>query len=373
MNQTNLKHYALPEIPYYKVHGRTFPGANPLPLFYTGSAIEFLVSGSEFRIELSADYTAYEPWITIEINGEMISRQMLQKGDQQVCAFRGMNPDITKSVRLTRELQGMRDDGNCSILITGADSDGTFSPVPQKKYLLEFIGDSITSGEGTYGAKVENDWLPVYMSYSKNYAKMISDALEADCHIISQGGWGVLSGWDNNPNCTLPSVYEKLCGLCSGPVNEKTGAFTSYDFSLRKADAIIVNLGTNDAGAFDQPAWTDPVSGISFKQGRNPDGTMKEEHLLRFQQAVKDFLYMLRQNNPESHIVWCYGMLGYSLSLPINEAIAAYIRDTNDHNIMYLQLPDTPEDSLGSRCHPGIRSHERSAKILTEYLKTVLK
>ena len=105
----------------------------------------------------------------------------------------------------------MTDDGNCSIFVTGVDSNGTCYPVPEKKYLLEFIGDSITSGEGTYGATEDNDWIPMYMSYSKNYAKMVSDSLNADCHVISQGGWGVLSGWDNNPNSTLPSVYERAC------------------------------------------------------------------------------------------------------------------------------------------------------------------
>lgn len=373
MEHTNLKHYSLPEIPHYKVHGRSIPGTNPLPLFYTGSAIEFLVSGSELRIELNADYTTHEPWITIEINGEMMSRQMLQKGKQSLCAFRGMTPDKTKSVRLTRELQGMRDDINCSILITGVDSDGAFSPVPAKKYLLEFVGDSITSGEGSYGAVPDTDWIPMYMSYSKNYAKIVSDALDADSHLISQCGWGVLSSWDNNPNCTLPSVYEKLCGLCSGPVNEQTGALTDYDFRLRKTDVVIVNLGTNDAAAFDQPAWTDPVLGTSFKQERNADGSMKEEHLQRFTKAVTDFLYMLRRNNPEAHILWCCGMLGHSMSLPINEAISTYIKESSDHNIMYLQLPDTPGDFLGAHGHPGIRSHERSAQIIIEYLKTILK
>lgn len=43
----NLKKYALNEIPHYKVHGRTVPGANPLPLFFNGSAVELNVSGAE--------------------------------------------------------------------------------------------------------------------------------------------------------------------------------------------------------------------------------------------------------------------------------------------------------------------------------------
>ena len=48
----NLKKYALNEIPHYKVHGRTVPGANPLPLFFNGSAVELNVSGRTWKCGL---------------------------------------------------------------------------------------------------------------------------------------------------------------------------------------------------------------------------------------------------------------------------------------------------------------------------------
>ena len=369
----NLRKYPLNEVPHYKVHGRTVPGACPLPLFFNGSAVELNVSGSELWADLEVSWQNLEMWVTVEVNGKLMSRQMLMPGSQSLCLFRGMSPEPVKNVRLTRETQAMVEDEDCCLIVRGFQADGNFHPVPKRTYTLEFVGDSITSGEGTYGPKDEYDWIPMYMSYSRDYAKMTADALNADAYIISKGGWGVLSAWDNNPDCNIPSRYEQLCGICCGPKNESLDAFTPYDFSTRKTDAVIVNLGTNDASAFREPAWHYPATGRSFKQHMNPDGTYLEEDLTRFEDAVVSFLHMLRRCNPQAHIVWCYGMLGYELSFAINDAMTRYTRESGDHNVIFLQLPNTTEETVGSNGHPGELSHRRAARVLTEYLKDYFK
>lgn len=369
---TKLKSYSLREIEYYKVHGRTRDRLCPLPLFFNGSGIEVTITGSELWIDIDVDYDVHEPWIWTAINGAFMSRQMLQPGSQSVCLFRGMSPDAVKNVKFMRELQAMSQDDSCHILVKGFQTDGFFLPVSDRRFKLEFIGDSITSGEGTYGANEDTDWLPMYMSSSRNFAVMTSDALNADYHLISQGGWGVLSSWDNNPHCNIPSRYEKLCGLACGEFNEKLGAQEPYRFDKWEPDAIIVNLGTNDASAFQQPAWTDPATGETFQQHKNPDGTYRQEDLMRFEQAVVDFLVMIRKNNPRSHIVWTYGMLGYDLTMAITDAINAYRKQSKDNNVAFLQLPNTTPETIGAHAHPGVQSHKRAAKLLIEYLKPIL-
>lgn len=369
---TNLKSYTLKEAGHYKIHGRTDEEQYPLPLFFNGSGIEVNVTGQELWIDVDVDCDIHEPWIWTSINGAFMSRQMLLPGMQSICLFRGMSPETVKNVKFTRDLQPMSEDDSCHILIRGFQSDGFFLPVSDRPFKLEFIGDSITSGEGTYGAKEDVDWLSMYMSSSRNYAVMVSDALNAEYRLISQGGWGVLSGWDNNPNSNIPSRYEKICGLAWGDFNEKLGASKPYNFESWKPDAIIVNLGTNDASAFRQPKWQDPVTGKTFKQHLDPDGSYNHDDLMRFEQAVIDFLSMLRKNNPHSHIVWIYGMLGYDLTLAITDAINIYQKQTKDSNVAFLQLPNTTDETVGSHGHPGIRSHERAAKILTDYLKNIL-
>ena len=368
----NLKTYPLKDVAHYKIHGRTDLAQDLLPLFFNGSGIEVNVTGTELWIDIDVDYEVHEPWIYTTLNGAFMSRQMLPPGAYSLCLFRSMSPDAVKNVQFFRELQAMSEDNVCRILIRGFRSDGLFFPVAPKRFKLEFIGDSITSGEGTYGAKEDTDWLAMYMSASRNYAKITSDALDAEYRLFSQGGWGVLCGWDNDPRHNIPSRYEKICGLAEGEMNEKLGAGKPYDFQSWKPDAIIVNLGTNDASAFNQPEWTDPVTGQTFWQRRETDGTYNQDDLSRFKQAVINFLHMLRKNNPDSHIVWCYGMLGYDLTFAITDAMSSYQKETGDSNLAFLQLPNTTDETIGAHAHPGEQSHVRAAKVLIEYLQTIL-
>lgn len=368
----NLKTYNLPEIEHYKIYGRTDETQNPLPLFFNGSGIEVNVTGTELWIDIDVDFDMHEPWIWTALNGAFMSRQMLAAGTYSLCLFRSMSPESVKNVQFFRELQAMSEDTTCRLLIKGLRSDGEFRPVAPKRYKLEFIGDSITSGEGTYGAKEDTDWLAMYMSCSRDYARMVSDALGAEYRMVSQGGWGVLCGWDNDPRHNIPSRYEKICGLAEGEMNERLGAAKPYDFTSWVPDVIIVNLGTNDASAFNQPAWTDPVTGQTFQQRKEADGTYNADDLARFKLAVIDFLGMIRRNNLTSHIVWAYGMLGYDLTLAITDAMNTYQRQTGDTNTAFLQLPDTTDETVGSHAHPGEKSHARAAQVVVEYLEKFL-
>lgn len=369
---TNLKTYSLAEVPCCKVHGRTDTSHFPLPLFWTGSGVEINVTGTELWIDLEVDFDFHEPWVAYSIDGALMGRQMLLPGRQLLCLFRNMSEEPVKNVRFFRELQAMSDDNACHVLIHGFQTDGVFSPVPDKKYKLEFIGDSITSGEGTYGTPGDYPWISMFMSASKHYASMTAQALDADFRLISQGGWGVVCGWDNDPRHVLPAYYEQICGLALGPVNEQLGAQKPNPFAEWQPDAVIVNLGTNDNGAFNQPAWKDESTGEIFQNKRNPDGSLDRESVERLEQGVMAFLKLLRKHNPDAHIVWVYGMLGYELTLPIAHALDTYRLENHDNKVSFLQLPNTTEETIGARFHPGVKSHERAAKILTEYLETLL-
>ncbi len=367
-----MKKYTLSEVSDYKIYGRTDETQFPLPLFWNGSAIEVNVTGSELWIDVEIDFETYEPWVGTYLGGEFMSRQMLMPGQHSLCLFRGMTPETVKNVKFTRELQAMSEDDTCHILIYGFQTDGVFLPVKSPQHKIEFIGDSITSGEGTYGALDETDWIPMFMSADRNYALMTAKALDADYRLISQGGWGVLSGWDNNPYHNIPTFYEKICGLCAGPTNTALGATKPHDFTSWQPDIVVVNLGTNDCSAFEQPAWIDEATGETFEQRKNADGSYHPDDLARFEQHVIDFLKMLRKNNPEADIVWTYGMLGYSLTLPICNAINTYKAASGDQHVFFLQLPDTTPETVGSHAHPGFKSHQRAAQVLIEFLRSLL-
>ncbi|WWM61394.1 GDSL-type esterase/lipase family protein [Paenibacillus tundrae] len=372
MENNKLKHYALPDVAQLKVHGRTTESRSPLTLFWTGSAVELNVTGTELWIEVDSKYDVCEPWISVLINDVVVSRQMLVHGRYWVCIFRGMNESVTKNVRIVKDTQAMSGDPGCVLQIHALKSDGAFQLVEDRPYKVEFIGDSITSGEGAIGAQAEEDWIPMWFSAIQNYTAMTAEALHADYRVISQSGWGVMTSWDNNPSANIPQYYDQVCGLLTGEMNEALGAHNPHDFNAWQPDVVVVNLGSNDGGAFQTPEWTDPNTGVTYKQRLNADGTYHEEDVAKFEQAAYQFLIQLRKNNTKAHIVWAYGMLGFPMMPAIYRAVDIYMKETGDRSVSVIQLPNTTSETVGARTHPGMLSHKRAAETLTEHLRGIL-
>ncbi|WP_160689147.1 SGNH/GDSL hydrolase family protein [Clostridium sp. C2-6-12] len=364
--------YKLEEIENLKVHGRSTGCLSPLTLFWTGSGIELNAKGGELWIEVESNYDMYEPWMSILINSVPVSRLMLTKGRQWICLFRSMDENAVKNVRIVRDMQAMSGDQETCMQIHRVKFDGEFLPVKERKYKIEFIGDSITSGEGAIGNKQEEDWIPMWFSGVTNYTAMAAEALNSDYRVISQSGWGVLTGWDNNPNSNIPEYYEKVCGLLTGEKNKVLGAFEENDFTSWQPDVVVVNLGTNDTAAFNSPEWKDEITGKIYKQRLNEDGSFNEEDLKKFEDAVINFLVKIRKNNDKAKIVWAYGMLGIPMMPSLYRAVDRYIKQTRDTRVSVFQLPNTTEETVGARSHPGALSHEGAAKALSGYLKELL-
>lgn len=368
----NLTYHSIKDIRNIKLHGRIDETLDVVPLLSNGHGIEVNVTGSQLWAEVEADYECFEPWAAVEINGELISRFMVYKGSHSICLFRGISPERITRVKFYRELQAMSEDVNTRIIIKGLKTDGEFMAPPVYDHKLEFIGDSICSGEGTYGALTDEDWTAYCMSYSRTYINLIEKAMNAECRVLSKGGWGVFSGWDNDRRHAIPKYYDSICGIASGEINNKYGADKPHDFSSWVPDAILINLGTNDSSGFNQPAFTDPDTGEVYKLNKNEDGTFNKEDIGLIKNAAVDFLKDVRKKNPSSYIVWLYGMLGYELSLPLADAVNRYMAETGDNNVSFLVLPATNDKTIGARSHPGTEAHKIVAGIIADHLKSVL-
>ena len=111
----------------------------------------------------------------------------------------------------------MHDDPAHLLQITGLEyAGGEFLPLPEPQYRLEFVGDSITSGEGAIGAKPEEDWVGAFFSAENHYGRLTADALGAEYRCISQSGWGIVTGWDNDVRHVMPPYYTQVCGVAMG-------------------------------------------------------------------------------------------------------------------------------------------------------------
>ena len=355
----------LPELPQVRILGRQPKDDGPVPLFHTASGFVCRFTGSELHLHLNAGFSMYEPWLSVELNGAWIARFPVSAGESEICLFRGMTPGVPKTVRVLKDVQAMHDDPEHFIQITGLSAPaGDFLPLPDPACRLEFVGNSITSGEGALGAQCEEDWVSPFFSAVNHYARMTADALNADWRIVSQSGWGLLSSWDNDPRRRVMDHYETVCGLAVGAHNEALGAQQPYDFAAWPADAVILNLGTNDDGAMNNPPWIDPVSGNQYAQRPTP------EHLALLEQAAVDTLKKVRRHNPDALLIWAFGMLGEGRMDPLlRRAVARYTAETGDDRVYYLPLPAATPETLGSRQHPGAACRREAAEVLTSFLR----
>lgn len=326
-----------------------------LPLFWAGSGLELAFTGSSLTLLLEADFETLEPWIAAELNGAPLIRAPLRRGINEITVFRGMSEGPVKRVRLTKETQPMTGDPRHRLWVRGLRWEGgAFLPLPARRLRLEFVGDSLTSGEGVVGAREETDWVSALFSAGGSWSRMAADMLDADGRFISQSGWGVLSGWDNDPRHALPDWYEAVCAPALGTADRAMGAQLPNDFAAWRPDAVVVNLGTNDASAMGSPPWAGPDGG-TFQQSASPAG------LAAFEEAALGFLRRLRRCNPDSALIWAYGMLGDPLRPQLERAVDRFQRETGTR-ARYLPLPAATPETMGSRRHPGPACHRAAAE-----------
>lgn len=309
-------------------HETTRPYSGAMPLFWAASGVEMCYTGASLYILLEADFDIFEPWVSVELNGAQLIRMPLAQGKNEICVFRGMTAGKPKRIRLLKETQPMLDDPRQRVEVIGIKWEkGAFLPLPAFDCCLEFVGDSITSGEGIVGAREETDWVPALFSASGTWARQTADQLNADFCMVSQSGWGVYAGWDGDLRHALPAWYEETAPL-----------------RPQRADAVVINLGTNDAAAIQAGL-------ISIEQ---------------FEKAALGFLKMLRDRHPRAKLVWTYGMLGDILQPQLEQVIERF------GDACCLSLPAMTEETSGSRQHPGPLCHQAAAQLAAHFLRTLL-
>ncbi len=366
-----LQKAALSLLPEVRALGR-HTGRDPLTLFWTASGIELDFTGSELWVDLFADYDTVEPWISVELDGTWIARFAVNPGSGRVCLFRGMTPGRKKHIRLLKDVQVMHDDPAHLLQITGLEyAGGVFLLLPKPNYRLEFVGDSITSGEGAIGAQAEEDWVGAFFSVENHYARMTADALGAEYRCLSQSGWGIVTGWDNDVRHVMLPYYTQVCGVAVGERSEALGSQQENDFAAWQPDAVIINLGTNDCNAFDNPPWTDPDTGETYQMRRISNGDFHPTDAQKIADGVQSFLALAREKNPKANLIWCIGMLGADIAPVLRQGIEQYKAVSGDEQVFLLELPDTTPETMGARRHPGAACHQQAAQVLTDFSKTI--
>lgn len=390
MNENTIR-YKINQIDKKRIYGRVAENGTagtenrdgPLALFWGTSGIEFSVKTQEVWALVEADYDTSEPWLSLKINGAFISRQPVLKGKNWICLMRNKNPENQNTILLQKDTQPMSGEARHCLLIheIALAEGGQFCDVPAKSMKLEFIGDSITSGEGLYGSASDMDWIPQNFGATKAYTVQVAEKLNASYSVLSQCGWGICWGWDGNLNSKLPPHYDNVCSVMWGENQVQFGAKEKYNFEKAAkidgcVDFVIVNLGTNDNGAFFQPAWKDE-KGIEHKLSVDESGMAKKADGDLVAAGVYDFLKNIRNKNPDAKIIWVWGMIKLN-AIPkyICSAVEKFKTDTGDKNVYTLELDamedvETCEADKGSRGHPGPKTHRLAAEKILNLIQSI--
>lgn len=353
-----MKNYDIRKLENIRLSGRFDREQPGFPMMWSGSCAEMLLSASVLEVEIECSYKSHKPYLSFEVDGLRAQTLSPIPGKHWYNVFLNLDANTKHRVRILKETQPFGGDNCAAVTLHRLRTDGAFHGLPEAKRRIEFIGDSVTSGEGGRGPVSFMEWVPMCFCHADNYTRMTADALKADCQVISQSGWGVYCGWDNHPDCNLPRIYDQICGPVSSQGGEKP-----YDFSF-KPDTVVVALGANDHNAMKGQPYTDPVTGKTYKLSDTPEDQQK------YVDACVAFLQHLHEVNPGARLVW----VSYFTKGTVAECIARTVAQANEAGIKTDLI--TPFDfenygrgGMGSRSHPGIVSHKRIAKALIQLLK----
>lgn len=105
----------------------------------------------------------------------------------------------------------------------------------------------------------------------------------------------------------MPLLYDRVCGFSEDEIQTELGSQDMFDFANDRTDITVVNLGTNDAGAFRNAAWIDE-NGIAHKHELDENGKPCERDYHLIKNAIIDFCKAIHKTRPDGYIFWCYNV-----------------------------------------------------------------
>ncbi|MBR2043476.1 MAG: hypothetical protein IJ946_03965 [Clostridia bacterium] len=200
--------------------------------------------------------------------------------------------------------------------IVGFSLKGELLNAQENDKLIEFIGDSITSGMGVIGTKT--DWRT---DGTNAWGYLTAKSLDVDFRIRSKSGIG--AGRDCNGD--VGPQYEWISSYhLDNCFRDLTTPYTVN----RESDIIIINLGTND---FDAYNWS-------------PNATQRQE----LEDNYVKLLEITRKYNPNAKIICIAGGMMDSYGTYMQKAVDRL--GGNDEDFYYYKI--TAALNLGGAGHP---------------------
>lgn len=337
-----------------KIIGRTYLDGDTLWLVQSASAAEFKINAQSLDVTMSGDSSANgenasNARFAVYVDGERVLDECMVSGDGTYTVFSYSEPkEVTvKIIKLSESAQSI-----VGIKSLTARCVGKPEPTADKTLKIEFVGDSITCAYGVDDENRDHSFSTHTEDATKGYAYKTAQLLDADYSLVCYSGHGIISAYTGdgviNELGLVPKIYTKI-GKTWSSVTPDVNKI-DWDFSSFEPDYVVINLGTNDASY---------VKGDAKKAAD-------------FQAEYCEFIKLVRQNNPNAHIICTLGVMGADLYKYVEQAKADYSAETGDDNISCIRLDSIdPADGYAADWHPVEATHTKAATQLSEYIASL--
>jgi len=308
-------------------------------LSWPGSAVAGNFTGSSLAVTL--DDQNGKNYFNVFVDGIEAAPVIIEaaKGSKRYQVAQGLEPG-RHSFLITKRTEG--EEG--ATVLRGLELDDGASllpPPPRPRHRIEFFGDSITSGAGNEAPLNGRDDLPRDKNSFMAYAEIAARKLDAEVHLTSQSGIGVMISWFP---FTMPDFYDQLSAV--GDNDSK------WDFSRWTPEVVVINLMQNDS-------W---LIGRDHKLQPEPNEDQRIE-------AYRSFVKRVRQLYPNAYIVCALGSMeatraGSPWPGYVKSAVERMRRQDGEQRIDTLFFEFT-----GYGQHPRVRQHQENAAKLAAFIK----
>ncbi len=336
-----------------KIHGRSAVVEKSVTCDWPASGIEFTADcKGDIYFDMTTDEDTY---LTVSIDGTRVDDVNYnydtnkREGNTYYLAVGShrikIASDLAEGPHTVQVLkQNMK--GNTSVDAIVLSGELKERPDDRELY-IEFIGDSITCGYANLGINKTDDAQNAETTEgTATYAYLTAQALGADHSMVSVSGIGLYKGFTE---FNMPDIYPYICYRRDQSVKDYQPA--------RKADVVVINLGTNDESRI----------------GTNT--TTFKEHVERLIGQVREIY------SEDTPIVFCYNSMKRGKIAPnliqevvdakggANAGLYSLVMTTDVSTIS----PSTHTHNGAPGNHPNAEQHQKQADTLTAFLKEILK
>ena len=317
-----------------KILGRHTVVDGCLAFDWTASGFSFNFHGTGFILSLGAYHADVPAYVKIIIDAGVRRQRFAVVNGSERLIVEGLT-DTRHRVEVLKVTEGASKLLFRDVTLLGLGAAFNLAPNNRPRR-LEFIGDSITAGYGVLGTERDPGYETFQQDGTYSYAYLTSEALSAEGRYICLSGKGIVCNCNGDRTDIRAGEY-----FDRQSVSEKEKCRDGWT-----PDAVIINIGTNDAGG---PAAFD-----------------------EFGQAGEALIRGIRERYPEAYIIWLYGMMN-DYYLPVIKDLVKRLGKTDKRvGFVHAAKIDPARGEIGANGHPNVRADLRVSKQLAQKLCSLL-